>query len=38
LGIDRLLDMSRTVVNVVGDLTIAACVAKGEPDERMVAL
>jgi len=38
LGIDRLLDMSRTVVNVVGDLTIAACVAEGEPDERMVAL
>ncbi len=27
LGIDRLLDMCRTVLNVVGDLTIAACVA-----------
>jgi DAACS family dicarboxylate/amino acid:cation (Na+ or H+) symporter len=26
-GIDRILDMSRTVVNVVGDMTIAACVA-----------
>ncbi len=26
LGVDRLLDMSRTTVNVVGDLTIAACV------------
>ena len=27
LGIDRLLDMCRTVLNVTGDLTIAACVA-----------
>lgn len=27
IGIDRLLDMSRTVLNVVGDVTIAACVA-----------
>ncbi|MCG9895113.1 MAG: dicarboxylate/amino acid:cation symporter [Fimbriimonadaceae bacterium] len=27
LGIDRILDMSRTVLNVVGDMTIAACVA-----------
>ncbi len=26
LGIDRILDMSRTVLNVVGDMTIAACV------------
>lgn len=26
LGVDRILDMARTVVNVVGDLTIAACV------------
>lgn len=26
LGIDRLLDMSRTVLNVTGDLTVAACV------------
>ena len=30
LGIDRILDMSRTVLNVTGDLTIAACVA-GRP-------
>ena len=32
LGIDRILDMSRTVLNVTGDMTIAACVdrlAKG---------
>lgn len=27
LGIDRVLDMCRTVLNVTGDLTIAACVA-----------
>lgn len=30
LGIDRILDMSRTVLNVVGDLTIAACVTRWE--------
>jgi DAACS family dicarboxylate/amino acid:cation (Na+ or H+) symporter len=30
LGIDRLLDMCRTVVNVTGDLAVAACVAQGE--------
>ncbi|RYG38202.1 dicarboxylate/amino acid:cation symporter [bacterium] len=27
LGIDRILDMSRTVLNVAGDLTIASCVS-----------
>lgn len=27
-GIDRILDMSRTVLNVTGDMTIAACVSK----------
>lgn len=27
-GIDRILDMSRTVLNVTGDITIAACVAQ----------
>jgi DAACS family dicarboxylate/amino acid:cation (Na+ or H+) symporter len=26
LGIDRILDMCRTVLNVSGDLTVAACV------------
>lgn len=31
LGVDRLLDMSRTVLNVSGDLTIATCVAALEP-------
>ena len=30
LGIDRLLDTSRTVVNVTGDIAIAACVHKSE--------
>jgi DAACS family dicarboxylate/amino acid:cation (Na+ or H+) symporter len=27
LGVDRLLDMCRTVLNVTGDLVVAACVA-----------
>lgn len=27
-GIDRILDMSRTVLNVTGDMTIAACVTR----------
>ncbi|MFZ5831926.1 MAG: dicarboxylate/amino acid:cation symporter, partial [Planctomycetota bacterium] len=31
LGIDRLLDMSRTVLNVTGDLAIATCVAAEAP-------
>ncbi|MEZ5162417.1 MAG: dicarboxylate/amino acid:cation symporter [Fimbriimonadaceae bacterium] len=30
LGIDRLLDMSRTVLNVVGDMAIACCVSEWE--------
>lgn len=30
LGVDRLLDMCRTVVNVTGDLAVATCVARGE--------
>jgi DAACS family dicarboxylate/amino acid:cation (Na+ or H+) symporter len=29
LGIDRLLDMCRTTVNVAGDLVMAACVSNG---------
>lgn len=40
-GIDRILDMSRTVLNVYGDMTIAACVSKlsGQEDvARMEAL
>ncbi len=30
LGIDRILDMSRTLVNVIGDLTAAAFIARSE--------
>lgn len=30
LGIDRILDMCRTTLNVVGDITIATCVAQME--------
>jgi DAACS family dicarboxylate/amino acid:cation (Na+ or H+) symporter len=30
LGIDRILDMSRTVLNVTGDVTIATCVSAWE--------
>lgn len=33
LGVDRILDMCRTVVNVTGDLAIAACVAGSEKAE-----
>jgi DAACS family dicarboxylate/amino acid:cation (Na+ or H+) symporter len=35
LGIDRILDMSRTVLNVTGDMAIAACVSTlvGRPSE-----
>jgi dicarboxylate/amino acid:cation (Na+ or H+) symporter, DAACS family len=30
LGVDRLLDMCRTTLNVVGDLVVAKCVDRGE--------
>jgi Na+/H+-dicarboxylate symporter len=30
LGVDRILDMCRTTLNVTGDLTLAACVAATE--------
>ena len=30
VGIDRLLDMCRTTLNVTGDVTVAACVARSE--------
>jgi DAACS family dicarboxylate/amino acid:cation (Na+ or H+) symporter len=33
LGVDRILDMCRTVLNVTGDLAVAACVAGNETDE-----
>jgi DAACS family dicarboxylate/amino acid:cation (Na+ or H+) symporter len=32
LGIDRILDMCRTVLNVTGDLAVATCVAKSEEE------
>jgi DAACS family dicarboxylate/amino acid:cation (Na+ or H+) symporter len=37
IGFDRILDMSRTVLNVTGDITIAACVAQlaGMDDEHL---
>ncbi len=41
LGIDRILDMSRTVLNVSGDITIAACVSAmegGEQEARLEAI
>jgi DAACS family dicarboxylate/amino acid:cation (Na+ or H+) symporter len=34
LGVDRLLDMCRTVLNVTGDLVVAACVAGGDGSHR----
>ncbi|AGY56863.1 dicarboxylate/amino acid:cation symporter [Gloeobacter kilaueensis] len=33
LGVDRLLDMCRTVVNVTGDIALAACVNASEADQ-----
>ncbi|SEN76975.1 Sodium:dicarboxylate symporter family protein [Lihuaxuella thermophila] len=33
LGVDRLLDMSRTVTNITGDVCVAVVVAKGEQDQ-----
>jgi DAACS family dicarboxylate/amino acid:cation (Na+ or H+) symporter len=33
LGVDRFLDMARTVVNVTGDLAVAVCVSRGEATE-----
>ncbi len=39
LGVDRVLDMYRTVLNVTGDLTIAACVAgEGTEEDRLEAV
>ena len=37
MGVDRILDMCRTVVNVTGDLAIAVCVAKTEPVDMLIA-
>jgi len=33
LGVDRILDMCRTVLNVTGDITIATYVARSEGAE-----
>ncbi len=30
MGVDRLLDMSRTVTNITGDACVAVCVARTE--------
>ena len=35
LGVDRLLDMARTVVNVTGDAVVTAVVARGEGEMDM---
>lgn len=32
-GVDRLLDMSRTAINITGDAMVATCVAKSEGAE-----
>ena len=37
LGVDRLLDMCRTTLNVTGDLAIATIVSRGEEDVPAVA-
>jgi Na+/H+-dicarboxylate symporter len=37
LGIDRLLDMSRTTLNVAGDLAASVVVARGEDEQVPVA-
>jgi DAACS family dicarboxylate/amino acid:cation (Na+ or H+) symporter len=34
LGVDRLLDMCRTTLNVTGDIIVAACVDRTEPGDR----
>ena len=36
LGVDRILDMCRTMVNVTADLTTAIYVAKSEPEESAI--
>jgi dicarboxylate/amino acid:cation (Na+ or H+) symporter, DAACS family len=35
-GVDRLLDMARTTLNVVGDLVVAVCVTGDGTDERPI--
>lgn len=38
LGVDRFLDMGRTVLNVTGDLCLATCVAAGESPAEVAAM
>ena len=38
LGVDRLLDMFRTTVNVIGDSTVAASVARLEGEDLEIRL
>lgn len=38
IGIDRILDMSRTVLNVTGDMTIATCVSEMERRSELKAM
>lgn len=38
IGIDRLLDMTRTMVNCFGDLTCALCVTESEKDKQKEAV
>ncbi|MFN0052771.1 MAG: dicarboxylate/amino acid:cation symporter [Planctomycetales bacterium] len=35
MGVDRLMDMCRTVLNVTGDLVVATCVAGGPEDPKV---
>ncbi|WP_396593331.1 dicarboxylate/amino acid:cation symporter [Brevundimonas sp. R86498] len=37
LGVDRFLDMCRTVLNVTGDLVLATVVSRGEKDDPVVS-
>ncbi len=37
LGVDRLLDMCRTVLNVTGDLALATCVSAGQDDLKPIS-
>lgn len=38
MGLDRLLDMCRTVINIVGDLAVAVCIADTEKQLPQVAV
>ncbi len=38
LGVDRILDMCRTVLNVTGDLAIATCVSRAETSHQLAAV